>query len=280
MKASILKNPVLQFVLLGAGVFWLHGLTQEAERLAQPENIVLDERYLHSLQQELASTLMREPTDYERQALLERVVNREVLFREALRRQLDRGDEIIRRHLIQKMEFLLEAQSKPDTPDRGELAAWWEQHRDRYRLDERISFQQVFFVPGSEKQVAFEERLQAGDLSPEQAADLSDHFLGGHAFRRQKRAQIDAVFGDGFAAQLKAEDKGNWVGPVQSLYGQHYVFLVEFAIGREQSFEEAYSAVYSDLVKHLTAQRREQSMAKMREQYKVLRREGEEVALQ
>ena len=280
MNVSFLKNPVLQFVLLGAGVFWLHGLTEDAERLAQPENIVLDQRYLDGLEQELASTLMRQPSDYERQALIDKAITREVLFREALRRELDRGDAIIRRHLIQKMEFLLEAQSKPDTPARSELLAWWEQHPDRYREAERISFQQVFFASDSGKRAAFEARMKTGELKPDQAVEMGDHFLGGHAFRGQKRTQIDALFGEGFAEHFDDARKGHWVGPVQSLYGQHYVYLSEYTLGRQQSFEEAYSAVYTDLVKHLTGQRRAQSMAQMRDQYRVLTPQGDEVALQ
>src|SRR5260370_1160777 len=49
------------------------------------------------------------PTADEERALVQRYVDSEVLYREALAEGLDRGDLIVRRRLVQKMEFLLGA---------------------------------------------------------------------------------------------------------------------------------------------------------------------------
>lgn len=279
MLTSLFKNPVVQFVLLGAGVFWLHSASVQAERLVQPENIVLDQRYIDRLEQELAATLMRKPDNNERQKILDRIITEEVLFREAMNRDLDRGDAIIRRHLIQKMEFLLEARSKPDMPEKSELVSWWEKHRKDYREDERISFHQVFFLPGSDKQAAFAALLEEGSVEPQSAVELGDHFLHGHQFYGQRRTQIKGLFGQGFTAQLREQDRGSWIGPLHSIYGQHYVYISEFLQGRELSFEEAYGQVYTDLIKHLTEQRRQQAIDEMRQQYTVITTDGNDVVV-
>jgi hypothetical protein len=279
MLTSLLSNPVIQFVLLGAGVFWLHSASVQAERLAQPENIVLDPRYIDRLEQELAATLMRKLEGDERQKILDRIITEEVLFREAMNRELDRGDAIIRRHLIQKMEFLLEARSKPDMPQKSDLVNWWEGRRDDYREDERISFRQVFFLPGSDRQAAFATMLEKGYVDPQRAVELGDHFLNGHQFYGQRRVQINGLFGQGFAEQLREQDRGSWIGPLQSIYGEHYVYISEFLQGRQLSFEEAYGQVYTDLVKHLTEQRREQAIDEMRQRYTVITIDGDDVVV-
>lgn len=279
MLTSLFKNPVIQFVLLGAGVFWLHSASVQAERLAQPENIVLDQRYIDRLEQELAATLMRKPESSEKQKILDQIIIEEVLFREAMNRELDRGDAIIRRHLIQKMEFLVEARSEPDMPQKSELVSWWEGRRDEYREDERISFQQVFFLPGSDKQAAFAALLEEGSVEPQSAVELGDHFLHGHQFYGQRREQINGLFGRGFAKQMREQDRGSWIGPLHSVYGQHYVYISEFLQGRQLSFEEAYGQVYTDLVKHLTEQRREQAIDEMRQRYTVITTDGDDVVV-
>jgi hypothetical protein len=60
----------------------------------------------------------RPPRPEELQSLLDDYVREEVLVREAIAMGLDRDDDIVRRRLVQKMEFL--AQGAPKEEGNGE----------------------------------------------------------------------------------------------------------------------------------------------------------------
>lgn len=122
------------------------------------------------------------PTSEEEQALIDRLIDEEILFREALRtgldrsspvvrrrlRQianfvdldpraseeilldearalgLDRDDPIIRRHLIGMMSSLYQRGQLQESLTEAEVRAYVEQHPDRFMVPRRISFMHVY----------------------------------------------------------------------------------------------------------------------------------------
>src|SRR5207248_607365 len=72
------------------------------------------------------------PTGSEEAALIQRYIDNEVLYREALALGLDRGDIIVRRRLVQKMEFLTEGLDPLPEPTDAELQAYLDAHAERY----------------------------------------------------------------------------------------------------------------------------------------------------
>src|SRR4051812_42950996 len=99
----LLAEPMLHFLAIGALLFMLHA------RLHPPggERIVVSSAFLDALRQDHARRTGHPPTADEERGLVERHVDEEVLYREALALGLDRGDVIVRRRLIQKMEFVI-----------------------------------------------------------------------------------------------------------------------------------------------------------------------------
>ena len=78
--------------------------------------------------------------------LIRDYVRGEVLFREAIAMQLDNNDEIIRRRLIQKMEYISQCFSDEILPlDRDELVHFYELHREDYRVPAEVTFTHCFF---------------------------------------------------------------------------------------------------------------------------------------
>src|SRR5438105_2385846 len=91
----VLREPLLHFVLLGALVFALHRWSA-----GDPANrITVSAQAVHSLHAEQQAKLGREPNDAELNAAIDRYVDSEVLYREAIGLGLDREDTIIRRRL-------------------------------------------------------------------------------------------------------------------------------------------------------------------------------------
>ena len=96
---TLLRDPLLHFVLLGAGLFALYRLVAGED--IGPSEIVVTARTVESLADNWQRTWQRPPTQAELDRLVDDYVREEVLYREALAMGLDRDDTIVRRRLRQ-----------------------------------------------------------------------------------------------------------------------------------------------------------------------------------
>ena len=156
--------------------------------------------------------------------MLDTYVGDEILVREGLALGLDRGDIIVRRRLIQKMEFLLESSEPVPPPTDAELETYLHAHADRYGSPARVSFTQVFVsTPGADRAAALKTQLDGG-------ADpgvLGDPFLRGRDFRFQSQAELAGVFGATFATEVMGLPERAWSEPIRSSFGWHLVRVSE-----------------------------------------------------
>ena len=103
---SLLREPLLHFLVIGAALFGLYGLVGKKE--AEPAKIVVSAERVANLADRFARTWRRPPTQEELDGLVEDDIRDEVLYREGRAAGLDRDDAVIRRRVRQKMEFLAE----------------------------------------------------------------------------------------------------------------------------------------------------------------------------
>jgi peptidyl-prolyl cis-trans isomerase C len=77
--------------------------------------------------------------------LIEEKVHDEVLYREAIAAGLDQGDAIVKRRMVQKMEFLAEDVAAAHEPATEELKAWFAENPARFAVPARITFRHLYF---------------------------------------------------------------------------------------------------------------------------------------
>ena len=61
---------------------------------------------------------------------------------------LDKDDEIVKRRMVQKMDFLAADVTALQYPSDAELEAWFAQNSDRFALPPRVSFRHLYFSSG------------------------------------------------------------------------------------------------------------------------------------
>src|SRR5262249_14753032 len=155
-----------------------------------------------------------------------------VLYREALRYGLDRGDNVVRQHLVQKMLLLAEDMAGATrAPTDDDLRAYYDETRARWTRGETIHFVHVF--------ASRRDALVA--LGPQVRAATDALPLVGDAFPSSRDVQgtregIAALYGDPFADAVFAEDANVWGEPVESKFGWHYVKVLGRAPGRPAVF--------------------------------------------
>jgi hypothetical protein len=166
----------------------------------------------------------------------------EVLYREALRLGLDRGDAILKQHLIQKMLLVAEDLAGASSPvTEADLRAYFEATRSRRVHAARLSFVHAF-ASTADRAEALEAdiaKLPASDVS---APPLGDPFPVPRSVSKS-RAAIAAEFGETFASQLEVLPVGTWSRPIPSRYGYHFVRLLEREAERPATFEEVRDAL-------------------------------------
>ena len=244
----ILREPLLHFLVLGAGLFVLFGVVGEPAE-EPPDEIVVSAAKVENLAELFRQTWRRPPTRAEIDGLIEDHIKEEILYREALALGLERDDIVIRRRLRQKMEFISEDTALQAEPTEHELRAFLAEHAERFREPSRISFAQVYLSPdrrGEDVWGDAERVLVALDAGRTEPAQAGDPFLLEQDYREVAAHDVERLFGGAFADRIAELPVGRWAGPVESGYGLHLVLVGERTPGHLPELDEVRDAVTNE----------------------------------
>ncbi len=260
---------MVRFVVLGVGLFALDRWRHPPARGNDRSDIILSRDFVANLRAGLGRERGRAPTEAEFEARLQEHVHDEALYRSARAMGLDRGDGIIRRRLVQKANYLLEAEAEPGTPTEAELRGWFDAHRERYQTSARVDFEQRFFSGDRRGARAADDARSA--LAAGVGEGAGDPFLRGERFVDVGAAEVGGVFGEGFAAALAGAPVGAWSGPIASAHGQHLVRVTTRREATTATFEAAREAATRDWREAERARRTEAATRALVAGYRVVR---------
>jgi hypothetical protein len=293
---SLLKQPLVHFLVLGGLLFVLHGWVNEGRLADDGDRIVIDNAALLEFLQyrsrafnpDQAEKRLAAMTDDERQRLIERLVREEALFREALRLGLDREDYVIKQRLVQKMEYLTRGFGFSGDPiDRETVANYFAENSERYREPPSATFAHIFVDASRHKDAAnharaLQQRLDAEGVPFSRAMGHGDRFLYHTNYVERSDDFIASHFGDGFAEALFGlePDETLWQGPIQSEHGFHLVMLVEREAGGVPPLDDIYQRVAQDTRQARLKKQAEETIRAIVDSYDVERRTGQQAARQ
>jgi peptidyl-prolyl cis-trans isomerase C len=197
------------------------------------QEIVVSAPAVAAMREEFRRRTGRVPSATDERSLVDAHVAEEILVREAIALGLDRGDPIVRRRLVQKMQALLENTEPVPEPSDAELEAYLAAHAARYASPDRVSLTHVFVSAQRAGGDAPAEaaRLRTTLVGGGDPAGLGDPFLRGRELRLHSEAELAAVFGASFAAAVVRLPEGEWSAPVASTFGLHVVRVTERRAG-------------------------------------------------
>ena len=165
---KILKEPLFQFLLIGLGLFLLYNLvkTEEAEN-----EIVIDTFLMNELVAKWQMKRTREPSLQEMKGLIELYIEQEVMYREALAMNLDHNDEIIKRRLAQKMEFISDEFAESLQPTGKMLKDYYQEHKESYLKPSVYSLKQVYFSEDKRANAVENAKKAIEEENPENFGD-------------------------------------------------------------------------------------------------------------
>ena len=240
-----LHEPLVHFLLLGVALFAVYHFVQPAGSAgASSRQIQLTLDELAQLAQLFQSQWRREPTPEEFRRLVESKVQGEILYREAVAMGLDKDDEIVKRRMAQKMQFLAEDVAAAREPTTDELKSWFEKNRATFAQPPRLSFRHLYFSPDRRGAGARDDAVNAlAKLAgqPEDsklAASLADRFMFQDYYRDRTPEYLGKELGPQFALAIEKLAPGSWQGPIESGFGWHLVFVDTVIPGQVPVFEE------------------------------------------
>ena len=242
---QILSDPLLHFFVVGVLLFGGYRFFfAEPEQAADPQRIELTADDIRQLALTWLAQGRPKPSLVEMRSLVEQKVTEEILFREAVALGLDQDDQIIKRRLAQKMDFLAADLAALEEPTDAQLADWYSKHSDRFALPPHASYRHLYFSPDKRGEGARNDAAAALAVLAGKPADapegkaLADPFMLRNYYGDTTPEQTAKEFGPAFADALFGLKPGSWQGPLQSGYGWHIVWLGSIEPGRVPLYAE------------------------------------------
>jgi len=266
---KLLAEPMLHFLVIGIALFtayrWMAPGPSGGRRIVITQGVVDDLATQH------VAARGREPSTTELNHLIESYVHDEILYREGLKLGLERDDIVVKRRVRQKIEMIAEEDASTRAPTDADLVAYLTANQARFVQPAILTFDQVFIGesrsgPGVVHVVTVTgEALQKG-ADPEQ---LGKPTLLPHRMTRTPADLVARDFGASFAAALEKVPVGEWVGPIDSSFGAHYVRVSD----RTPAAAPQLVAVRDHVVREWENERRQRARndayTKMRGEYQV-----------
>jgi hypothetical protein len=273
LRLALLREPLFQFLMLGAVLFGLFHFVGNKKADA-PERIVVSSARIENLADGFARTWRRPPSTEELQGLVDDYIRDEVFYREGRAAGLDRDDVIIRRRVRQKMEFFAEDASVPE-PDEAQLAAYLAANPERFKTEERFTFRQVFLSATRRGSTIDRDgdRVSNALASADKAVDttaLGDPFLLGDEFQAISLTELAGAFGDVFARRMSVLEPNRWQGPIPSSFGQHFVFITERMQGGVPPLDAVRDAVRREWSNGRRLEAEQKLYGSLRERYDIV----------
>jgi peptidyl-prolyl cis-trans isomerase C len=272
---SILREPLLHFLMLGALFFLIYLWVNPPAKSAAPNQIQVSQNDLDRMVQLFQKQWQRPPTQEELDGLVSAHLKEEVLYREALAMGLEKDDTIVRRRLAQKMEFLITDVTDPGSVEHKTLQAFYEKNSARYRRATKLTFRQIYFNPAKRGQRIEDEAnatlktLQTTHAGMNVPQDYGDRIMLQPRYNQISTDDIARDFGREFADKLATLTPGSWQGPIQSGFGLHLVYIQKRETASLLPLAEIREQVKNDYLYELRQTRSNELLDKLKARYQI-----------
>ncbi len=279
---KLYQEPLIHFLTLGVLMYALVAVFSGApagNHFAIEVNEPVMVRFLQfqnkAFNAQLALKTWQGMSDLNKQTLIDDYVREEVMYREALNMKLHSDDQIIRRRLIQKIEFINAGfNSQLPTIDERALQNYFRENSEQYIIDGSMTFSHVFFdkKSGQAQGLAQQALLQLNKqkIPFEQAAQFGQRFFFHRNYVDRTENFVASHFGADFSRQVFAFTKSDlWHGPIESKYGSHLVKVKNNHPQRMPALKEVAPQVLQDLQRVKQDEQKNTSLKRMISKYQV-----------
>ena len=263
----VAKEPIVQFLLLGAAMFIAFDLLSPADPADanNPHTIRVDRQSLLRYMQHQAKSFdeprfaaqLDAASPEQRQRLIDEVLAEEALYREAKAWGLDQNDYTAKRRLIQRLESILQGmESLGSEVTDSELNTYHQANIAAYYEPATITFTHVFVAKRPKSEISSEAQAQTllavlrqKPVVFHEALGYGDRFLYHRNYVNKQADLIASHFGVNLQAAVFAlpASEQTWQGPFASPYGHHLVLVTQQVAGFDPALDSIADRVRQDV---------------------------------
>ena len=281
---TILREPISYFLILGLVLYlsygWLNPDYTTNSRVISVDRDSLM-RFIQFRTQSFTDNAGEKLDSLSSDALadiIRQYIQEEALYRQAMAYGMAKDDYVIKRRMVQKMEFLAEGTRPAVTSlTTSELEAYYEEHREGYKLPAAVTFTHVFFSAerhGDAVDKLAKETL--GILSEnrvrfDQAPNYGDRFPYQLNYVERTQEEVASHFGEEMAQAVfrLQPEKARWQGPIRSEFGVHLVLLTRAEAARIPSLKEVSDQLASELQRSREVERKQNTIDKLIDDFEI-----------
>ena len=260
-------------LLLALAMMLVRGTPGDSEDASR---VVFTEADVAQVRAKFMRTWNRPPTAVELRKGLEQYIRNEILYREALARNLDRADPIVRLTMVRKITMMGTAKAEAAELTDEEIQAYFALRKERYRIPATVNLMQVYLSKdkrGDRVQADAAQLLESfkqREPRPRELADLGDLSMLGSVYTEMSEQDLDRTFGGEFGAAVLALTPGKWSGPIESGYGLHLLKVTHRKESRIPDLTEVGQRVIADMRYEGRKAAEDQLYAEIAPRYQVL----------
>jgi hypothetical protein len=222
---------------------------------------------VHKLQQN------KPPTNEELAFLINQKIRQEIFYRDALKLNLDRDDDVVKQRLAQNMEHLSIGNTDLASPiAEKDLIAYFHDNAQKYQGPSTFSFYQIAFTLQNQQQnqlKANELLAEIADVKPDELHIHGDNSPIPFYYENIEANELRNELGGSIADALDTLYVKKWTGPVHSGYGEHLVYIEKREPGKIPEFSQIKEVVARDYAYDKEQDLNEAMYRRLREKYEV-----------
>ena len=237
-------------LLLALAMILVRGTPGDSENASR---VVFTKADVAQVRAKFMRTWNRPPTAVELRKGLQQYVRDEILYREALARNLDRADPTVRLAMVRKITMMGVARAEAAELTDADIEAYFSLRKERYRIPARVDMVQVYLSRDKRGDkikadaVQLLDSLRKREPQPEQLPHFGDVSMLRNSYTDMSEQDLDRVFGGNFGSTVVAVAPGQWQGPIESGYGLHLVKVTHRQESRLPDLTEVVQRVITDL---------------------------------
>jgi peptidyl-prolyl cis-trans isomerase C len=270
---AAMREPLLHFLALGAAIF---AVAQYDGAASHRNDVVVDSARVAQIVQTYRQLYGFAPSPVTLRSLISSYIDEEIFYREGTALGLDKDDEVVRRRVVQKMQFVADNLRAPAAPPDSELRGFYNSHQAQFSTPATVSFSHIFFSTAKDGEAGALARAQAvlAKLNDghARAPQLGDAFFELYDYSGLQPEQAARLFGKTpIVPALFRAPVGHWSGPYRSGYGWHLIYASSANKAHTASFADAHEAVRIAYLQSLQAKANAATKDALRAKYRVIR---------
>lgn len=251
---KLITEPLIQFLLLGTILFFVYSYIK-TQTDTQTREITISNEQVNLMILNYKTQTGNLPTKQQLDAMIDNYIKEEISYREAKKMGLDKDDEIIRRRLSQKFDFLQTDLTEIPVPTEEQLQQFYSNNPVLFRDSATVSFSHIYFSTDNSNDSIVKQRAlivlqQLKQTNLQRSPERGDRFPLQYDYTDQSSLDLQQNFGDKeMIHEIFKAPLHEWSGPFQSGYGWHLVYVSKIDKAKQISF----AAIKEDVKAQYTA---------------------------